>query len=466
MARVQLVAVLCLLALAHSSRANQVPADWCKTSDQTSMAFTSSNGDRVLAALSRQGDHVTGSVMIIRKDGQVTANGFTAGDFNSKILPAGLRYLDLKIHFQSEPGDVEIGALLSYGSGEATAYGFTSADTGVAASTFENCAGWPQAYYLDSTGRAGALPAPRYTCEVGYVWREADAFDRVCVTPQDREATARQNRDSHLYTESGPAGGCKLGYFYRMAIPMDTVCTDFQWGQAAQKQNETSHFVNYEDQKIDVQGQFSYCDNYGVSAAAEAQKNVAMQCGNMGVRWDRSRDIQQNWCRAQMLAVGTDQAMQLAKAESDARQNTLLKCELKNNPGPILKERGPLQPRPPGPLDATRENPRVRVLPVIIPQSARVSEGSSSIELRCLSGFVWREAAANDNVCVAPDSRTRAAEENRTAGTHRAGGNTLNCVPGLVWREAFPNDTVCVTPGRRAEVREENRSATQRQIRH
>jgi hypothetical protein len=446
MPRIQPFAVACLLTLAYSPLAYAVPADWCKASDHTSMSFESSNGNRVLAELSRQGDHVAGSVMLIRPDGQVTAHGFTAGDFNSKVFIDGSRYLDLKIHFLSDPGDIELGVLIKHGTGNGTGYGFTGPDQGVTASTFEHCAGWPQEFYVDASGRPGALPAPRYTCEMGYVWREVDAFDRVCVSPEDREVTTRQNRDAHLYTNPGPAGGCIFGHFSRRAVPDDDVCTEYLWSPTANSQNQASHAVNYADEKIDVEAQYDYCDNYGVSASAEAKQNVAMQCGNMGVRWDRSREIQQNWCRTQMLAVGTDQAMLLAKAESDARKNTLLRCKLKNNPGPIVEERAPFQPKPPSRADAIKEH--------------------TTTELQCLSGFVWRDAAANDGVCVSPESRGLAVEENRTAGTHRAGANTLNCVSGLVWREAFAKDTVCVTPARRTAVREENRMATQRLIGH
>lgn len=77
----------------------------------------------------------------------------------------------------------------------------------------------------------------------------------------------------------------------------------------------------------------------------------------------------------------------------------------------------------------------------------------------CINGYVWRDAAPGDHVCVRPNSRSLAQQENRMA--HRRvdrygpyGPNT--CVEGFVWREAFGGDVVCVTPARREAVRIEN----------
>ena len=58
--------------------------------------------------------------------------------------------------------------------------------------------------------------------------------------------------------------------------------------------------------------------------------------------------------------------------------------------------------------------------------------------------------------CVSPASRSRVAEENRTAALRVQPGSTY-CISGYVWREAFPGDLVCVTPQIREIVREENR---------
>jgi hypothetical protein len=39
-------------------------------------------------------------------------------------------------------------------------------------------------------------PYGRNTCLYGFVWREANPFDQVCVTGETRSETARQNREA------------------------------------------------------------------------------------------------------------------------------------------------------------------------------------------------------------------------------------------------------------------------------
>lgn len=84
----------------------------------------------------------------------------------------------------------------------------------------------------------------------------------------------------------------------------------------------------------------------------------------------------------------------------------------------------------------------------------------------CRTGFVWREARPSDLVCVTPESRSRVAEENRTAAARvvdrERGGARGQCRPGFVWREAFVGDVVCVAPAIRTLVSEENRLAASR----
>jgi len=83
----------------------------------------------------------------------------------------------------------------------------------------------------------------------------------------------------------------------------------------------------------------------------------------------------------------------------------------------------------------------------------------------CLSGYVWREAFPGDRVCVTPASRTLAANENLAALNTRLGSAAYGpniCTPGHVWREADLSDWVCVTPARRSEVATENALAASR----
>lgn len=85
--------------------------------------------------------------------------------------------------------------------------------------------------------------------------------------------------------------------------------------------------------------------------------------------------------------------------------------------------------------------------------------------VRCVSGYVWREAGRHDFACVPPSSRDRTRKENQLADSRRDPNGPygpLSCRPGFVWREAYPADTVCVPPRVRQIVRDENRLAGRR----
>ncbi len=84
----------------------------------------------------------------------------------------------------------------------------------------------------------------------------------------------------------------------------------------------------------------------------------------------------------------------------------------------------------------------------------------------CKQGFVWREAFANDHVCVLPSERDEAKRDNAEAGARRqpggGGSGPDTCKAGFVWREARPSDHVCVIPSKRAQVADDNRRASER----
>jgi hypothetical protein len=84
----------------------------------------------------------------------------------------------------------------------------------------------------------------------------------------------------------------------------------------------------------------------------------------------------------------------------------------------------------------------------------------------CIQGYVWREAIPGDHVCVTPEVRDQAAEDNRLADSRRSptGGDygPDTCLQGYVWREAVPSDHVCVTPETRDQAAEDNRLADSR----
>lgn len=85
----------------------------------------------------------------------------------------------------------------------------------------------------------------------------------------------------------------------------------------------------------------------------------------------------------------------------------------------------------------------------------------------CVSGFVWREAAPGDNVCVTPATRDATAAQNTQAVANRDPNGAFgsnSCKQGFVWREAFPGDVVCVTPDVRAATRADNAQAASRKV--
>ncbi len=92
----------------------------------------------------------------------------------------------------------------------------------------------------------------------------------------------------------------------------------------------------------------------------------------------------------------------------------------------------------------------------------------------CKQGYVWREGISNDHVCVTPDERDRAKQDNAAEAAHRdpvtAPGTNVHmlgryrCKPGYVPRLISGNDTVCVTPARRARVQQDNAAATSRRL--
>jgi hypothetical protein len=84
----------------------------------------------------------------------------------------------------------------------------------------------------------------------------------------------------------------------------------------------------------------------------------------------------------------------------------------------------------------------------------------------CVQGFVWREAAPGDTVCVTPPVRTATAQQNAAAGQNvEPGGGAYGpntCKQGFVWREAYGGDVVCVTPDVRTQAANDNAAAASR----
>jgi hypothetical protein len=78
----------------------------------------------------------------------------------------------------------------------------------------------------------------------------------------------------------------------------------------------------------------------------------------------------------------------------------------------------------------------------------------------CAQGYVWREASPSDHVCVTPDTRQQARNDNNQAAARRNPGGGASgpdtCIQGYVWREAFAGDHVCVPPQTRRQAAQDN----------
>ncbi|MGW4368932.1 hypothetical protein ACWEKT_25120 [Nocardia takedensis] len=89
--------------------------------------------------------------------------------------------------------------------------------------------------------QATALPYGPYTCQQGFVWREAYNGDVVCVTPGDRDTARTENALAASRRE--PNGGaygpdtCKQGFVWREARPADHVCVPPDRRDRARVQN-------------------------------------------------------------------------------------------------------------------------------------------------------------------------------------------------------------------------------------
>lgn len=102
----------------------------------------------------------------------------------------------------------------------------------------------------DATSRENQLAADRraqgahgtVTCRSGFVWREAFAGDHACVTPEARARVRAENAGAAAHTgvtRTGPSGphSCLPGYVWRMASASDFVCVTPDARAAAAAEN-------------------------------------------------------------------------------------------------------------------------------------------------------------------------------------------------------------------------------------
>lgn len=77
----------------------------------------------------------------------------------------------------------------------------------------------------------------------------------------------------------------------------------------------------------------------------------------------------------------------------------------------------------------------------------------------CKAGFVWRDSYEGDHLCVTPDERKKAHDDNPDRQPGGGAYGPYTCKPGFVWRDSYDGDYACVTPRERDdEKREAGRS--------
>lgn len=62
------------------------------------------------------------------------------------------------------------------------------------------------------------------SCKSGFVWRDANATDHVCVTPDSRQQVANENRVAAIRRAAPGSTHCKAGFVWREAFPGDVAC--------------------------------------------------------------------------------------------------------------------------------------------------------------------------------------------------------------------------------------------------
>ena len=84
-------------------------------------------------------------------------------------------------------------------------------------------------------------PPAKDSCASGYVWREAQPQDHVCVPPASRNLVTQENRTApKRWNPSGAYGAstCVQGYVWREAFEGDTVCVSVQRRADVKKENQ------------------------------------------------------------------------------------------------------------------------------------------------------------------------------------------------------------------------------------
>lgn len=137
-----------------------------------------------------------------------------------------------------------------------------------------------------ATAAAEPLPYGPDTCIQGFVWREANPNDHVCVTPAVRSQTAQENQlaDSRRDPNGGPYGPdtCLQGYVWRDAFEGDHVCVtpDARTQAANDNAAAASRMAANAPQPTPLQGPAVSWDPAvgGLTAHIRDRSGVAAQC--------------------------------------------------------------------------------------------------------------------------------------------------------------------------------------------
>ena len=134
------------------------------------------------------------------------------------------------------------------------------------------------------------------TCLDGYVWRQATPRDHVCVTPEVRAQTARDNAlaPTRVSATSGTFGPdlCVAGFVWRDALPGDRVCvTPATWQQV----HDDNLTAGARRNALRVQGRHLRRGGHRHAALLGARRRHQRRDGARGAVLARRRDAAMSW---------------------------------------------------------------------------------------------------------------------------------------------------------------------------
>jgi len=162
---------------------------------------------------------------------------------------------------------------------------------------------------------------PSRICRIGFVWRGAGPDDFVCVTPQTRNATRRENLEAP--THLAPTDVCKVGFVWRETSPSDHVCVTPEMRDAVRTDNSL-HFLRVFN---------ASCEAYANTAVAQFRAEEEARCGlrnNNQRPWHDNFENHYGWCLSASNSARQN--------EINVRNNEINTCYLNRAPtNPIVQ---------------------------------------------------------------------------------------------------------------------------------